>query len=128
MTPIKLNQRIARLMPRGVPRYVRCYETEEIHKCGERYTVCFTGHGSRDHGFGFRGMSADPFHPQGIGMWGEGGNQPVDTMGEKKNHWYWPPAIGRKCHVGKRIKFTDLPADCQRLVIQDYKEIWKLNK
>ena len=32
----------------------------------------------------------------------------------------------RKCHLGTRIPFTDLPEDCQRLVVSDYMDLWNL--
>jgi hypothetical protein len=44
------------------------------------------------------GMNAAPFHPQGIGMHASG-------------------QLGR--HNGKRIKFEDLPRDCQQAVKND---------
>lgn len=44
------------------------------------------------------GMSAEPFHPQGFGQ-----------------HCTATP--GR--HLGKRIKFKELPKDCQRLILRD---------
>jgi hypothetical protein len=44
------------------------------------------------------GMSEHPFHPQGFGQHSSA------IPGE---------------HLGKRIKFTDLPEDCQKLIIQD---------
>jgi hypothetical protein len=44
------------------------------------------------------GMSSDPFHPQGFGQHGE---------------------AMRGKHLGKKIKFTQLPPDCQQLVRQD---------
>jgi hypothetical protein len=47
------------------------------------------------------GMSEHPFHPQGFGQHGE-------------------VKPGR--HLGKRIKFEDLPADCQKLVMSDLME------
>lgn len=47
------------------------------------------------------GMNAAPFHPQGIGQ-------------------HCTAMLGR--HLGKKIKFTDLPEDCQKLVQQDLKE------
>jgi hypothetical protein len=34
--------------------------------------------------------------------------------------------MGRKNHLGKRIPFNQLPADCQRLVLSDYRSIWNL--
>jgi hypothetical protein len=58
-------------------------------------------------------MSEHPFHPQGFGQHGEAGD-PIDR-----------PAYG---HIGKRIKFEDLPEDCKRLVLMDYYSIWKLPK
>lgn len=45
-------------------------------------------------------MSAHPFHPQGVGMHGEG-------------------MLGR--HNGRAIDFSALPPDCRALVIQDLK-------
>jgi hypothetical protein len=104
-----LQARIARLMPAGVPRYVRCYDNGES---GDRYTVLFTGRASGqriDQGhriFQALGMSAAPFHPQGIGQ-----------------HC----AARDGAHLGRRIAFAELPEDCRRLVLRDYREIWRLN-
>lgn len=72
-------------------------------KTCERYTVCFleTSFVQRATGrkaYVFVGMSQNPFHPQGIGQHGE-------------------CEIGR--HLGKRIRFADLPEDCKRLVLMD---------
>ena len=106
-------------MPSGVPKYVRCYDDGVS---GDRYTVCFTGKaGSNDGWYSYRAMSTHPFHPQGIGLWLANEHRHVDV-----NKGGWAPAIGRKNHLGTRIEFTDLPADCRRLVLQDYKEIWKI--
>ena len=44
------------------------------------------------------GMNSEPFHPQGFGQ-----------------HCVAMPGK----HLGKKIKFSDLPKDCQRLVKQD---------
>jgi len=71
-------------------------------------------------------MNAAPFHPQGIGMHGHSNHRPADTF-SANGRYCWPPALGRKNHLGTRIAFKDLPADCRKLVLQDYKEIWKLN-
>jgi len=70
--------------------------------------------------FQYVGMSALPFHPQGVGMHGEYKRQ-IDV-----NKWGYAPAMGRKNHLGKRIPFTQLPPDCQRLVLSDYRNIWGL--
>jgi len=69
-------------------------------KTFDRYTVlymdCAEGRGL----YGARGMSANPFHPQGFG-------QSCAAM---------PGA-----HLGKRITFEALPHDCQRAIVQDLK-------
>jgi hypothetical protein len=68
-------------------------------------------------------MSADPFHPQGFGQWGSTKERAADCS---PGSWAGP-SIGRKCHLGRRIAFVDLPPDCRKLVLSDYKEIWRLN-
>ncbi len=88
----------------------------------DRYTVVFTGR-YRDlpHGeFMYLAMNAHPFHPQGIGQHGYSQTQ-IDA-----NKAGWPPAMGGYNHLGKRIPFDELPDDCKRLVLQDYREIWKI--
>ena len=108
--------RVRRLMPDGVPRYVRCYDDDG--GSGDRYTVVYTGNYRGKGGVcRYVVMSALPFHPQGIGMHGES-REPIE--GKR------PPAIGNKCHLGRRIPFLDLPDDCRSLVIRDYKELWSL--
>ena len=58
----------------------------------------------------YAAMNSCPFHPQGFGQHGETRNGPAD----------WPPCrLGRRNHLGKRIRFAALPPDCQRLVVQD---------
>jgi hypothetical protein len=85
----------------------------------DRYTVCYPAYlltrgtsgevqewnGSR-YVYPYLGMSAAPFHPQGVGQHGE--------------HW---KAIDRPSHkhLGKRIAFDQLPEDCQKAVLQDLK-------
>ena len=133
----KLQGRINRLMPKGIPRYIRCYDNGGVdaeNGSADRYTVCFTGKAATERATGcppyypYRVMSASPFHPQGIGMWGSNPVQPCDTMHPSKKGWFWPPAVGRKCHLGTRIRFQDLPDDCRKLVISDYKEVWNLKE
>lgn len=115
------QQRQNNLLPNGMPKYVRIYDNE---KTADRYTVCFTGRYRKWHGnmgqFEYVAMSAYPFHPQGIGQHGQSERQ-IDV-----NKSGFAPAIGRKCHLGKRIPFNQLSPDCQKLVIRDYKEIWSL--
>jgi hypothetical protein len=55
-------------------------------------------------------MSSNPFHPQGFGQHGATRSGPCD----------FPPCrLGKRNHLGKRIRFEDLPPDCQRLVVHD---------
>lgn len=56
-------------------------------------------------------MGPNPFHPQGFG-------QHVEWT---KRLYTKPPRIGGRNYLGRRIKFADLPPDCQRMVIQDLK-------
>jgi hypothetical protein len=132
MTPETIKRRIAsrmaRFMPKGIPKYVRCYDNGG--RSFDRYTVLLTGKApvlrcGNQTEYPYIGMSEHPFHPQGFGQHG-GHSQPVDTLRPGKSGWFWPPAMGRKNHLGKRIPFSELPPDCQKLVIMDYKQAWKL--
>jgi hypothetical protein len=94
------------LMPGGVPRYIRCYDNRG--ETADRYTCVYTG---RHGGNSYVGMSANPFHPQGVGQHGES-RSPIDR-----------PTYS---HLGKKIRFENLPPDCQKVVVSDYKSIWWL--
>lgn len=77
---------------------VRCYDNGGAS--ADRYTVVYLDQPEtrfRDV-FAAVGMSADPFHPLGIGQHCTAMDGP---------------------HLGKRIPFDQLPADCQKLVYQD---------
>lgn len=105
------EERSQRLMPNGVPRYVRCYDNggETV----DRYTVVFSGnYAGRARGWtDYLAMNGSPFSPQGFGQRGQHRGS-IDR-----------PAYG---HLGKKIAFTDLPDDCQRLVLSDYRDNWQL--
>jgi hypothetical protein len=77
------------------PKNIRCYDNGG--KTMDQYCVVYM---DQPEGNGFQSvcMNSAPFHPQGIGM-----------------HGIAKP--GR--HLGKRIKFSDLPKDCRVLVRQD---------
>lgn len=76
---------------------IKIYDSGE--KFLDRYTAVYLDQPEHQHGtFSARGMSEHPFHPQGFG-------QCTIAMPGK--------------HLGKRIKFEELPADCQKLVKQD---------
>lgn len=114
------EQRIANLLPGGVPKYVRVYDNGG--GTFDRYTVVYTGRytGRPAGGCEYIGMSENPCHPQGFGQHGEA-REIIDSVGCR------PPGIGRSNHLGKRIRFTDLPEPCQRVVMTDYVVIWNLN-
>lgn len=119
----KDTSRSQRLLPGGIPRWIRCYDSGP-DSSADRYTVVFTGRYRHKTGgeFWYVVMSTDPFHPQGIGAH-VGSLQQIDAP-----HGAWPPAMGRTCHLGQRIPFSGLPAACQRLVLQDYRNLWDLPK
>lgn len=115
------TKRYNNFMPNNEPKNVRCYDNGG--ETGDRYTVVYTGRYRSQTGgeFVYRGMSENPFHPQGIGQYGSSQNQ-IDV-----NAWGFAPAMGRKNHLGRRVAFSQLPDDCRKLVIRDYKELWSLN-
>lgn len=104
--------RVERLMPGGIPRHIRCYDNG-----GEtdRYTVVFTNVGrfcpELRGGALYLGMSTHPFHPQGFGQHGESRDQ-IDRP--------------KYAHLGKKIRYVDLPPDCRKLVRTDYVAYWEL--
>lgn len=106
----KQAARLASLLPDGKPKYVRCYDSGP-DSSADRYTVVYTKAG--DGYCHYVGMSGLPFHPQGVGMHGEARDM-IDR-----------PTYG---HLGRKIKFDDLPEDCQTLVLRDYKEMWGLQQ
>lgn len=116
-----LIARRQRLIPDGVPKYIRCYDNggESL----DRYTCVYTGRyaGKLPGWCQYVGMNSQPFHPTyGIGMHGEH-DRMIDV-----NEWGFSPPIGGKCHLGVRIAFRDLPEDCQALVVSDYCDLWDL--
>ena len=115
------QRRIAALLPKGEPRYARCYDTGPDGSF-DRYTAVFTGNSTHttngEHWY--LGMSERPYHPQGVGQHG-GSRQQCDTING------WAPALGRKHpSLGKRIPFTDLPPDCKRAALETYCDLWDL--
>ncbi len=100
------EERRKRLLPNGTPRYVKCFDNGGTTL--DRYTVIFTGRyvGHLPLSWEYLAMSAMPFHPQGLGQHGD-----MEQTTSLK-------------HLGKRIEFCDLPEDCQKLVLQDYCDIW----
>jgi len=96
-----------RFMPNGIPRNIRVYDNGG--KTFDRYTVVFTGNYKGRNGCDYLGMSENPFSPLGVGQHGSD-KSVIDH-----------PSYS---HLGKKIQFSDLPEDCKKAVISDYKEIW----
>jgi hypothetical protein len=116
-----MSKRLDRIAPmdetlgRRLPKYVRCYDNggESI----DRYTVVYT---QQRNGYSVGvGMSGAPFHPQGFG-------QHFEYENSRRGNGQYTVDSPKYSHLGKKIKFTDLPEDCQRLVLQDYAELWNL--
>jgi hypothetical protein len=113
--PETQKERAARLMPKGIPRYIRLYDGGP--QLADRYTCVFTRivyrsidtFGRPTQSIPHLGMSANPFHPQGVGLHGDSPKL-IDRPSSK--------------HLGRRIEFKKLPRDCQQLVRQDYRDIW----
>jgi hypothetical protein len=81
-------------------RPIRCYDNGG--KTFDRYTVVYMDDPERAVGaYSAVGMNAHPFHPQGYGQ-----------------HCIAMPGK----HLGRRVPFAYLPADCQRLVLRDLEE------
>ena len=82
---------------------LRCYD--DGGRTGDRYTVIPPrwAHEHRDHRRMFNAIAASmyPFHPQGFGQ-----------------HVMAAPGP----HLGRRVKWADLPADVQRFARQSFPE------
>lgn len=113
-----LQDRIARFMPASVPRYVRCYALPDDGGF-DRFTVVFTGRAATISGNG----SQPNFYPY-VGLSGHGATKhaPCDV-----DRWGFAPAMGRSNHLGKRVPFSEMPEGLQRIALDDYREIWRLN-
>lgn len=113
------RQRLATLLPDGVPKFVRCYDNGGT--TADRYDVVFTGRYRHKTGgeFWVLGMSGAPFHPQGVGM--HAGYTPAQLGGGQ-----WHIDRPKSSHLGRRIKFSDLPVDCQRAALGTYLNLWDL--
>lgn len=111
-----------RLAPNGIPRWIRCYDSggETI----DQYTVVFTGRYRHLTGgtTTVLGMSADPFHE-----FGQHSSYRPGELLEANRPGQWPPAIGRKGNLGRRVRFEDLPQPCQQAVWRDYADLWDIS-
>jgi len=97
----------------GEPKRIACFMFKQEPKPYlDWVTVIFTYASKAGYPIGtvlYRSMSGDPFHPWGIGMWGE------------QDLFRYP----KFCPGGSRVKFSEIPEKCQELVRMDYKELWE---
>jgi len=110
----KQLERKERLLPGGIPRWIRCYDNGGVDKEGgttDRYTVVYSN--LKTGWCSYVGMSGSPYHPQGFCQHGEN-RDPIDRP--------------KYSHLGKKIKFQDLPEDCQKVVMSDYCDFWEIDK
>jgi hypothetical protein len=123
----KQTSRISRLAPNGIPKWIRCYDSGADGGFIDRFTVVFTGRlrakccGEVPH----LGMNEAPFWPQGFCQH-MSYDCACDTLGKNGKQGCWPPAIGRKCHLGLRIPFSALNSDCRKAVWMDYADYWDI--
>jgi len=99
-----------KLMPRGVPKYIRCYDNQS--KTIDRYTIVYTKKRDYNDEFGFVSMSSKPTWPLGVCSH-DASNKIIDR-----------PSYS---HLGVPIDFKELPSECKKVVQQDYKELWEIN-
>lgn len=109
--PTKDKNRKSKFMPDGIPKHIRLYDNGG--KTVDRYTVIYSGRWKdrapgRTYG---RGMSSNPYHPQGFGQW-------FDYPGIIDSPKY--------SHIGKKIAFDDLPPRAKDCVISDYCDLWRI--
>jgi len=120
------QERIDRLMPNGIPRWIRVWDSGS--KKNNRYTVVYTGR-YRQRGLSRHSCTKEwplsRYVRMTSGIYQHGVSRTIidcpsgfaEKMGRKCRH---KPALGR------RIRFQDLPDDCQKVVLNDYCDIWNI--
>ena len=94
-----------------IDRKARFYDKPDTF---DRFTCVYLKRQPGDY-FLYRGASHNPFHPCGFGQWGDS-KLPIDRVSRI-------PRVGGFNHLGKRIRFADLPEDVQKLVIKDLEDM-----
>jgi hypothetical protein len=105
----KQRNRYESLVPNGIPKYIRCYDNGGA--TADRYTVVMTGHYRHKTGkqYWYLGMSPNPFHSQGVGTSGA-----ADCIIDRPSYK----------HLGKKIKYDSLPAECKTFIMSTYLYLW----
>lgn len=125
-----VDERAKLLLPAGVPRWLRIYDNGGVMNpngkgSADRYTIVFTGryqHKTMNEQW-FVTSSSDPFWPQGIYLHGEFQGYWSD---KEKRKWQWGVDRPVSSHLGKRIKWDDLPKRVQDAVLCDYMYLWDI--
>jgi hypothetical protein len=106
------RERKERLLPDGKPRKIRIYDNGG--ETSDRYTAVFTGNYKGRKGCDYVGFNGHPTSPN-MGVYLHGNHDQVIDYPSYR-------------HLGKKIKFEDLPEICQKLILRDYNDIWELNE
>ena len=107
---MRITERCRRLMPNGVPRWIRCYVNEaEANPFVVLYTGRYTHKTERQHLAVNCGR--DPFWPQGYCV-----------------HVETPVPLDSKRRPGRRIRFEDLPREVKDVVLVDYVYLWDIGR
>ncbi len=106
------QDRYSKFFAGNVPRYIRCYDNGG--DTADQYSIVFTGNyrGQTNGSYLALGSSENPFGPMGVGQHCES-QEPFDRPGYS--------------HLGKKVKFEDLPEKVQQFTLQEYKDLWDLN-
>lgn len=107
------------MKPRNIDRLVHCFVLGD-KTIADPYTVVLLKRQtagtvlSRDQGLRYfwvgLGMGPSPFHPQGFGQHICWNTRPYQRA----------PRVGGRNYLGRRIKFADLPPDCQKLALRSF--------
>lgn len=117
------QERLARLVPNGEPRWVRCYAS------ADRYVVVFTskgGHRDRTRK-GALGQALRHAEFMTYTEW-RGQGQVGWSLGDIPFFGDWPPKMGKEGPrgIGVRVKWSDLPFSTRAAAEKVYFEIWDL--
>lgn len=111
MANYKPRRQSKRWLDEDCPKGVLCI-MDNKGQSADRYTVFYaepiTGTQYHDMWIGYRGMSENPFHPQGVGMYGEMQAHDVASYRYRCKHQY--------------AKWSSLPDKVKQCVIQDLQE------
>ena len=119
--------RISRLMPNGIPRWIRVYDNGG--RTIDRYSCIFTGRYTHKTGgmHWVADMSEDPYWPQGVGLHSEYRGAPDTYWRNRPSKWGWAPKVGDSHpDCGCRIEFSDLPEPCKKMVMRTYVCLWDI--